>query len=146
MTEGGSRPGRPGRILALDYGDKRIGMAVTDDMRTMVFPRPVLENHGWEKVAVVVRDFCVTESVTLIVIGCPFDDAHVENEQTERVRSFGAKIAEVTGVPVVYEDEKYTTAEAEAMLDAAGLDFRDKKMSRDSVAAMLILQSCLSRV
>lgn len=137
---------RPGRVLALDFGAKRIGMAVTDPERTMVFPRPLLLHGGMEKVLEFLREFCVGEGVTLIVIGYPFDDAHVENAQTERVREFGTRVQEFVGVPVVYEDEKYTTAEAEMMLDEFGIDFRGKKDVRDSVAAMLILQSYLKKV
>ena len=137
---------RPGRVLALDFGTKRIGMAVTDPERTMVFPRPLLLNVGLEKVLIFLREFCVDEVVTLVVVGCPFDDLHVENDQTARVRDFGSRVAEFIGVPVEYEDEKYTTAEAEMMLDELGIDFRGKKQIRDSVAAMLILQSYLKKV
>lgn len=137
---------RPGRVLALDYGAKRIGMAVTDPERTMVFPRHLLPNEGIEKVLLFLREFCVSEGVTLLVVGYPFDDEHVENAQTERVRAFGVKVAEFVGLPVEYEDEKYTTAEAEMMLDEFGIDFRGKKDVRDSVAAMLILQSYLKKV
>lgn len=136
----------PGRVLALDYGAKRIGIAVTDPDRTMVFPRPLLENTGHQRVLDFLREFCASEGVKEIVIGCPFDDAHVENRQTAGVREFGAKVEEFVGLPVFYEDEKYTTAEAEMLLDEYGIDFRDKKGIRDSVAAMLILQSYLKRV
>ncbi len=136
-----------GRILALDYGDKRIGVAVTDPARTMVFPRSFFVNTGWESVFLLLRDFCREEGVGQIVLGCPYDDAHVENAQTEKVRKFGAGLGEVCGLPVDYEDEKYTTAEAEALLSSSGeMSFREKKEARDSVAAMLILQSYLKRV
>lgn len=138
--------GRPGRVLALDYGAKRIGMAVTDIDRSMVFPRPILFNEGHQKVIDFLRDFCQSEGVTAIVIGYPFDDEHVENAQTEQVRGFGKKIEEALGIPVEYEDEKYTTAEAEMMLDEFGFEFREKKEARDSIAAMLILQTYLKRV
>ncbi|MFA7278127.1 MAG: Holliday junction resolvase RuvX [Candidatus Gracilibacteria bacterium] len=137
---------KPGRILALDYGLKRIGMAVTDFDRTMVFPRPVLENKGHGAVVEFLRVFCRDEQVSLIVLGCPYDDAHVENEQTDKVRLFGEKVREALGIEVMYEDEKYTTAESEALLDEFGLDFGEKKSRRDGVAAMLILQSYLKKV
>lgn len=132
--------------MALDYGRKRIGMAVTDLDRTMVFPRPILENKGHGAVIEFLREFCRDEQVTLIVLGCPYDDAHVENEQTAAVRLFGEKIREALEIGVMYEDEKYTTAESEALLDEFGLDFGEKKSRRDSVAAMLILQSYLKKV
>lgn len=138
--------GRPGRVLALDYGLKRIGMAVTDIDRSMVFPRPLLQNEGHNRVIEFLRTFCGEEGVTQVVLGYPFDDEHVENEQTRRIREFGEKVAQALQIPLSYEDEKYTTSEAEMLLDSHGLDFQGKKQIRDSVAAMLILQSYLKKV
>lgn len=135
-----------GRVLGIDFGLKRMGVAVTDPDRTMVFPRPVLHVISFDQVCVDVKKMCEEEAVTTLVLGLPYDDLHIENEQTARVRAFGEKLSNVCELPVFYEDEKYTTAEADALLDASEYGFREKKLSRDSVAAMLILQSYLRAV
>lgn len=135
-----------GRILALDYGLKRIGLAVTDVDRTLVFPRPVLRVTSLHQVCADLKSMCMAETVAGIVIGLPYDDMHIENAQTDRVRDFGVSLEKALMLPVFYEDEKYTTAEADMMLEASGFDFQERKMHRDSIAAMLILQSFLRKV
>ncbi|MCX6734021.1 MAG: Holliday junction resolvase RuvX [Candidatus Peregrinibacteria bacterium] len=135
-----------GKILALDYGLRRIGLAITDKQRTMVFPRPILEHKGESYVFEQIQKIVSEEGVTAIVLGYPFDDRHVETTQTEKMRAFGEKLSAAVSVPVFFEDEKYTTAQAEALLDSYGYDYKEKKTQRDSIAAMLILQSYLDRV
>lgn len=135
-----------GKILALDYGLRRIGLAITDTNRTMVFPRPLLEHKGEAYVFEQLKKLITEEGVTAIVLGYPYDDRHVETSQTEKMRAFGVKLSEAVSVPVFFEDEKYTTAQAEALLDSYGYDYKEKKTQRDSIAAMLILQSYLDRV
>ena len=113
------------RILALDYGDKRLGCR--HGSRAPWFFRVLFVNTGWESVFAV-AGFLSGGGVGQIVLGCPYDDAHVENAQTEKVRKFGAGLGEVCGLPVDYEDEKYTTAEAEALLSSSGeMSFRKKR-------------------
>jgi putative Holliday junction resolvase len=135
-----------GRVLGIDFGLKRVGIAVCDPDRSMVFPRPVLRVSSSDQVYAQVKKICEEEHVTALVVGLPYDDLHVENEQTARVRTFGQKLSDECCLPVFFEDEKYTTAQAELLLDGSGFDFREKKLSRDSVAAMLILQSFIERV
>lgn len=138
--------GSAGRILGLDYGMRRVGMAITDPSRSMVFPRPVLVNTGEKALFEALKVFCENEGISLIVVGYPYDDAHVENAQTQRMKDFGTKLSAFLGIPVEYEDEKYTTAEAEALLDSSGYDYKEKKLHRDGIAAMIILQSYISRL
>ncbi len=135
-----------GKILALDYGLRRIGLAITDMNRTMVFPRPLLEHKGEEFVFAQLKKLIIEEGVTAIVLGYPYDDRHIETNQTEKMRAFGTRLEAAVSVPVFFEDEKYTTAQAEALLDSYGYDYKEKKAQRDSIAAMLILQSYLDRV
>ena len=79
-------------------------------------------NTGWESVFAV-AGFLSGGGVGQIVLGCPYDDAHVENAQTEKVRKFGAGLGEVCGLPVDYEDEKYTDGRGRG---AAFLEWRDE--------------------
>lgn len=135
-----------GRVLGIDYGTKRVGLAVSDPGRSIVFPRGTVAHEGMDALLGLLHDFCLREEVTLVVVGLPYDDRHVENDQTARVRKFGDALAQAVTVPIVYEDEKYTSAEAEMLLSSHDIGFRSKKMMRDSVAAMLIVQSYLNRV
>lgn len=135
-----------GKILALDYGLRRIGLAITDSQRSMVFPRPLLENRGEVYVIEQLRSMILDEGITVLVLGYPYDDRHIETSQTEKMKVFGTRLTEALSIPVYYEDEKYTTAQAEALLDSYGYDYKEKKLNRDSIAAMLILQSYLERV
>lgn len=135
-----------GKILALDYGLRRIGLAITDMNRTMVFPRPLLENKGETFVFEQLKKMIAEEGITTLVLGYPYDDRHIETSQTEKVKAFGARLEAAVSIPVFFEDEKYTTAQAEALLDSYGYDYKEKKTQRDSIAAMLILQSYLDRV
>lgn len=136
----------PGKILALDYGLRRIGLAITDAQRSMVFPRPILENNGEAFIIEHLRKMILEEGITALVLGYPYDDRHIETSQTEKMRVLGERLTVALSIPVFYEDEKYTTAQAEALLDSYGYDYAQKKMNRDSIAAMLILQSYLERV
>ncbi len=135
-----------GKILALDYGLRRIGLAITDMNRTMVFPRPRLDNKGEAFVFEQLGKMITNEDVTSVILGYPYDDSHIETVQTEVMKVFGERLSKALSIPVFFEDEKYTTAEAEALLDSYGYDFKEKKLQRDSIAAMLILQSYLDRV
>ena len=135
-----------GKILGVDYGLRRIGLAMTDVDRTMVFPRPILQVTSREQVFGDLNKLCHEDGVVGVALGLPYDDAHVENEQTQKVRAYGEDLSRFLALPVFYEDEKYTTAEAEAMMDQYGFDYKEKKTQRDSIAAMLILQSYLSKV
>lgn len=135
-----------GKILALDYGLRRIGLAITDSQQSMVFPRPVMENRGEAYVIEQLRKMILEEGITALVLGYPYDDRHVETSQTGKMKVIGERLSQALSIPVFYEDEKYTTAQAEALLDSYGYDFKEKKLHRDSIAAMLILQSYLERV
>ncbi len=128
-----------GKILALDYGLRRIGLAITDTNRTMVFPRPLLEHKGELFVFERLKQMIAEEGINALVLGYPYDDSHVETSQTEKIKAFGTRLEIAVSVPVFFEDEKYTTAQAEALLDSYGYDYKEKKTQRDSIAAMLIL-------
>lgn len=136
-----------GRVLGLDYGLRRIGVAVSDIRREMVFPRPLLENKSLTYVCAEVSRICREEEVSLIVVGLPLDDTgESAPAQVARVKTFGEAIHLASGVPVTYEDERYTTAEAEAMLLESGVDFSERKKMRDAVAAMIIVQAALKKL
>ena len=131
------------RILGLDYGTRRVGAALSDPGRTIAFPAEVYELRGPKRDA---RHYCeiVEESeVERIVIGLPLHTSGREGQLAARTRTFGDWLATVTGRPIVYFDERYTTVEAEQRLIDAGLKRQKRKALRDQLAAQIMLQSYL---
>lgn len=122
-------------------------MAVSDSRREMVFPRPLLENKSLAYVCAEIIRMCREDEIAVIVIGLPLDDTgESEPAQVARVKTFGDAVEQASGVPVIYEDERYTTAEAEAMLVESGMDYSERKSRRDGIAAMIIVQAALKKL
>jgi len=96
-----------GRILALDYGTKRIGIAVTDETKTISIPKPYILNAEKEKL----NEFVKENEVEEILLGLPLGLSGQETESTKKVREFGAWLKETINLPVRLIDERLTTQE-----------------------------------
>jgi putative pre-16S rRNA nuclease len=131
------------RILGLDFGTKRVGAALSDPARSMAFPLEVHELRSRERDARHYRDLVREHDVERIVIGLPLHTSGREGDLAALVREFGDWLANVTGLAVVYFDERYTTVEAELRLADTGLKRRKRKPLRDKLAAQIMLQSYL---
>ena len=131
------------RILGLDYGTRRVGAALSDPGRTMAFPAGVYVLRGPNHDARHYRDLVREDEVDRIVIGLPLHTSGREGQLAALTRSFGDWLAGVTGLPVFYFDERYTTVEAERRLIDAGLKGQKRKALRDQLAAQIMLQSYL---
>lgn len=132
------------RVAALDPGDARIGVAVSDDEGTMAFARPFVSARGKpEDVAARVRDALVGEGVTRVVIGLPLTLEGREGIAARKARAFAKRIREVTGLPVVLRDERLTTTQAARSLTALGVKGGAKRAAVDSAAAAILLQAYL---
>jgi len=136
-------PPPPGKVLAVDPGERRIGFAITDPERKFAFPLTQLERTTPERDAVKVRELVREERVVLLVVGLPIRAGGEEGASADRARALGAWLAGVTGLPVVYSDESYTTRLAEKKLWGAGLTHAQRKARRDAVAAQGILETWL---
>jgi putative Holliday junction resolvase len=132
-----------GRLLGVDYGTVRVGLAVSDPGRTFAFPLATHERQGPARDGEYFRALVKEEEVAGLVVGLPVHLDGREGTKAAEARAFGAWLAEVTGLPVVYWDERFTTAEAEAALWAAGLTHGRRKARRDRVAAQILLQTYL---
>lgn len=136
-----------GKILAIDFGAKTVGLAVSDEDQMMVFGRGVIKDykslaHLFEKI----KEFCVKEDVIEVVMGIPVGREGEETAQTGRIRGFGEKLQEYLGkeIPVEFEDESFTSFEADEFLDKIlHVRGRDRKQSEDELAAVLILKRYL---
>jgi putative Holliday junction resolvase len=132
-----------GRLLGVDYGQVRIGLAVCDPDRKIAFPLTTRERQGAERDAAYFQALVKEEAIAGLVVGLPLHTDGREGAKAVEARAFGAWLAEATGLPVVYWDERFTTVEAEAALWAAGLTHRRRKDRRDRVAAQILLQTYL---
>ena len=135
------------RIMALDVGEKTIGVAFTDDAGTMAFPgRTILRQEGFRRDMAVVRTLVAERDVQRIVIGLPLLEDGSHGDQATKVEAFIDRLRTNVRIPIDRQDEGYTTAGAAVILDELGRRRDTHKRTIDSVAACLILQDYLDRV
>jgi putative holliday junction resolvase len=133
----------PGRLLGVDHGKVRLGLAVSDAERRLSSPLQTYTRHGKEQDAVFFRELVKKEEIVQIVVGLPAHLDGREGEQARLARAFGKWLGDVTGLSVVFFDESFTTHDAEQHLQAAGLTSKKRKARRDRVAAQIMLQAYL---
>ena len=131
------------RLLGMDYGDVRVGLAVSDADRKIAFPLATYERQGRDRDAEYFRALVRAEQVGALVVGLPVHLDGREGAKAAAARAFGLWLGGATGLPVAYWDERFTTVEAEAALWAAGLTHKKRKARRDRVAAQILLQAYL---
>lgn len=134
------------RIIAFDIGDKRIGVAASDPFNTYALPgttyfRTRNADADAQALAEIVRE----KDAGLIVCGLPLNFDGTESVQTEKTRRFVELLKSKTTVPIVFEDERFTTMEAERVLIAGGVRRENRKRSVDSIAASYILEGYLNK-
>ncbi len=133
----------PARALGIDFGERRIGLALSDPDGRYALPLQTLvretDRRAIYRIAAIVR----TEQVGLLVVGEPRMTDGTESPNLPRVQRFGRRLAQVTGLPLRWVDEALTTREARDRLRAAGVDRRNKRQRLDMVAAQILLQEAL---
>lgn len=132
-----------GRILGIDYGLRRVGAALSDPGRSIASPLEVYERRGPRVDARHYRELVDEERIERIVVGLPVHASGEEGESARAARAFGTWLSEVTGRPVVYCDERYTTTIAEEILRESGVRASKRKALRDQLAAQILLQGYL---
>jgi putative Holliday junction resolvase len=132
-----------GRILGIDFGLKRIGAAISDPGRSIAFPMEVYQRASPERDAAHYRSIVAEESVERIVVGLPVHASGIASELSRQARNFGGWLARVTGRPVAFQDERYTSVEAEDLMRSHGLKRKGRKARRDMLAAQILLQTYL---
>jgi putative Holliday junction resolvase len=132
-----------GRVLGLDFGTRRVGAAVSDPRRQIATPLEVHQRCDPAGDSRHYQALVREHEVDQIVIGLPLHTSGRMGTAVALARQFGARLAEVTRLPVVYHDERYTTSEAEDTLIAAGLKRNRRKGLRDMLAAQILLQNYL---
>jgi len=132
-----------GRVLGIDYGDKRIGLALTDPMRIIATPFRVIHRTELEADLDVLAEIIREEEVVELVMGEPRNTDGSAGPMVERVRRFAARLVERCPLPLHWVDETYTSLEADELLRQAHKDWRKRRTKIDMVAAQVILRSFL---
>ena len=130
------------RIVALDIGDVRIGVAVTDPTRTIASPVEVITRVGWGPDTRKIKEICDRYETALVVSGLPLNMDGTEGFQAKKVRDLCAQL-EKAGLTVFFQDERLTTVTAEDALLEDGLSRQARKGKVDKVAAAIILEQWL---
>ncbi len=133
------------RILCLDIGDVRIGVAVSDPLGISTNGIETHLSQGAEADASYFAEMALSRGAGMVLLGLPLNMDGTEGDRAEKVRAFGALLQQKSGLPVEYEDERLTTVEAEEMLIEAGLSRQERKKVIDKVAAEIILRSYLNK-
>ncbi len=131
-----------GRLIGLDVGDKRIGIAVSDETRLIASPRGVYTRAGYGPDTRYFSQLHEQLRAEGFVLGLPRNMDGSEGFQAQKAREFGSKLQEA-GFSVQFWDERLSTASAQTALLESGMRRDRRKMTVDSVAAALILQSWL---
>lgn len=133
----------PGRILALDYGTKRIGVALSDELKWTAQPLETFERRVLDWDIAHIASLVMAHEVECVVLGFPLQLDGREGPAVQAMRAFAEKLEAGISVPIVLWDERMTTKAAEDLLIAADVSRKKRKGAIDRVAAAILLQSYL---
>jgi putative holliday junction resolvase len=131
------------RIAGIDYGTVRIGIAIADTAVGIATPFANYARRSAELDGAYFRKLANDEQLARFVVGLPVHLHGGESQSSSAAQDFGAWLTQVTGVPVVYFDERFSTVEADYVLGAAGLTKKQRRARRDQLAAQIMLTAYL---
>jgi len=134
------------RVLGVDLGDARTGLAVSDELRMLAHPLETIESNSAETVARRIKAIISEKDIGCVVVGLPRNMDGSLGKSAEQVQRFVANLTGLINCQVVTWDERLSTVAADRALQAAGKKTRETKNIRDQVAAQIILQSYLDRL
>lgn len=131
------------RAVGLDVGTKTIGVAVTDGLGMMAHPVTTIARQGVRKDVAAIAEAITDREVGVVVVGLPLELDGTEERSARLARQVGTALGELLELPVVYQDERFTSVQAERQLISAGMSRKKRKTVIDQQAAVLILQGWL---
>lgn len=134
-----------GRVLALDVGRKRIGLAISDELGITAQGLPTLERVRIREDLARLDELARERRVCQFVLGYPLHMSGRESRQSEYVKEFGERLQAYSGIPVEYWDERLTSVEAGRVLRDSGIGIEKRARAVDRLSAVLILESYLQR-
>ena len=134
-----------GKYLGIDYGDKRVGIAISDFDKEIAFPRDFLEYGNLTGVASQIGKICEEEQIIKIIVGLPIHMDGTFGERAEKTMKFFNKLKEsLPDIEVEYFDERLSTEYAVNSLRQQGIKAKDQKGKRDALSAQIVLQNYLT--
>ncbi len=134
---------REGRLLGLDYGTRRIGVAISTPEQSLASAILVIDRTSREEDARRIKTITQDHRIVGLVVGLPILLSGNEGESARHAREFGAWAAEATGLPLLFWDETFSSALADDVIREAGMNKKRAKQSRDMLAAQAFLQNYL---
>jgi len=131
------------RYMALDVGERRVGVALSDETGTIARSLTVIERASRAEDHARLRDLVAAHDVTTLVVGLPLDAEGLEGPQARRLRRYGRRVAAALDLPVIFWDESGSTVRAQEAMIKAGRSRRARRASLDAAAAAAILQDYL---
>ncbi len=132
-----------GRILAIDFGEKRVGLALSDPMRMFAKPLCILENNN--QLVTELLQLIAQHGVSMVLVGMPYAIDGSLTPKTIETQTFATNLADKLSVQVQCYDERYSTCDAEAELKRMGYTWQEAKKVKDAMAACMFLKEYLER-
>jgi len=133
------------RIMSIDYGDKRIGIAITDPLGMFAKPYTTIENRGEAYIFAEINKIVAEQKITKIIVGLPISTQNADTAKTLVVRTFFQSLSANIPVELQLWDERYTTCDATDYLKERGINWREGRKVIDQIAAAMILKSYLGQ-
>lgn len=131
------------RILAIDYGQKNVGLAITDPMRMFAKPFMTLQNKNHDDLIHEIKGIIRSQNVEKVILGLPISVAGLDTQKTKEVREFYDLLKQSISVNIILWDERYTTVDAKELLENKGLSIKESRKIIDQTAAALLLKNYL---
>lgn len=136
-----------GKYLAIDFGQRRVGLAISDYDKEIAFPRDNIAYDQMDQLIQRLADFCEKEEVSKVIIGLPISMDGTVNESFIKTQQFGEKFKKaIHPIPVEYFDERLTTKQSIQRLHQQGIKAKDQKGQRDMISAQVILESYIKAI
>ena len=132
-----------GRVLAVDYGSKRVGGAISDPLMMFAKPLKVIANLGFEHILNELRAIIQEQNAARLICGIPYAIEGGDTPKTLETKKFQKRLEAKLDIPVLGWDERYSTDEAEKELIKMGYDWKKRREIQDAMAAAMILKSYL---
>lgn len=132
------------RIMSVDFGDRRTGIAVCDKSEMLASPLTVITEYNFERCAEKVAELAKKEQAELIVVGYPKNMNNTIGERAEKCQKFAELVSEQSGIPTELWDERSTTVTAHNYLNETNVRGKKRKAVVDAVAATIILETYLA--
>lgn len=134
------------KFLGIDYGEKRIGLALSDELGSLAHEFEVVNSWNNEDLLEYLRQVVSREEIEKIVIGLPISMSGEEKEKAQEVRDFAAMLENYLDKEVLFEDERWTTKMVDKTLREMKISQKEARVRKDMLAAKYILQSYLDKI